>query len=188
MNKHKTSTTNFIPAFLLAASIVALLGYSFVNAQPQGTPPGGNVEANFDSVKLPNGPKMTGSQGHFVGLSLGTYDGNDFGGYEGAISVCNQLPKCNSADPNDGCHICTAQEIVYSYENNLPDMPGSGWGWINSGPPGYFSSLSNDCNGWTSGNTESPYFSIYGAKWGFAEKYAKITSCDQELQIACCKY
>lgn len=183
--KNKVSITTLL-LLLIAAMAVPMITYG-LNSPSTSPDLGNTVNATFNSVKLANGSyALTGSYGRFVGLTTaGPYDGADVGGYTGAQARC--VARFPVASGYLNVHVCSAREIINSKEDlNMPAA--SGWAWINNGPPGYFSSLSNDCNGWTSRNTESAYYSVYGSKWGFTTNYAKATSCDQKLQIACCSY
>ena len=116
--------------------------------------------------------------GVFVGLSPSPFDGNR-SGYSSANNNCY-----NGTGVLAGSHICTASEIINSYNKNISLVTTqSGKAWINNGPPGYISNVVNDCNGWSSNNS-----AIFGSIWLF-DTYDKslISPCNQTLQFACCK-
>jgi hypothetical protein len=171
---------------LVAALIVLAITASIAYAIPAGAPPTGNVDANFNSVKLTSGPKMTGSFGYWVKNTTTTYDGSlspSAKGYASAQAICNGLSA--------GSHVCTAKEIINSSEyasSGVPVLPTTGDAWINNGPPSYVSSLSNDCNGWTSNEPSTLGYSVYGSTWKFGSKYSLISHCVRKLPIACCSY
>lgn len=196
----QSTKTNRLTLLALTASLLALVAclpmFTFA-AGPTGQPTGTNVDANFASIKLPNGPKMTGSYGKFVGLTGTALNGclntDSVSACPKTGSYASATNLCQAAFPSYGesVHVCTAQELINTGRYNPEALTGvTGWAWINNGPPGYFSSLSNDCNGWKSNNTDSANWSVYGSKWGFdaSAKYAKATSCDQKLKFACCTY
>jgi hypothetical protein len=184
-------------SLLIVTVIIAVPMIAF--GAPQGGPDTNVVSATFNRITLPNGPAMTGSLGRFIGITGTLLNGKEVGngsGYVGASALCQKA----FADPKySGVHVCTAKEMTNSYENGITNDPEVAnttvEAWINNGAPGYFSSLSNDCNGWQSDNTEYTNFSTYGSKWlfssktaGAAVKLAKATSCNSKMKIACCTY
>lgn len=163
---------------LLAVLIIGAVSY----AQPEANPPGGNVEANFSSVQLPAGPKLTSSFGRYVGKTPASYDGNA-GGYAAANALCDAA--------FDGSHLCSAREIInsYEYDTSGPITSATGDAWINNGPPAYIEDLSNDCNGWKS-NDSNPAYSTYGSTWKLdgTQRLSLISFCSRTLPFACCSY
>lgn len=178
--KSKINILSKYSGLILGLGALLIILPMWVWAQPADQPTGGNVEANFTSVKLPTGPKMTGSFGKFVGLAPAT-QGN-MGGYAEARTICS------NAYPDS--HVCTAPEMINSIEHGVAGMPNVGFAWINNGPPSYVSDVSNDCAGWTSNNNNDnpPAFSVYGSVWIFGSKQSLITTCGQSMSVACCAY
>ena len=178
---------SYLLALGLSVLILTLMHSGIVGAQPAQEPPEGNVNANFDSVKLPSGPKMTGSFGKFLGLTDATTKGN-MGGYNGAQGTCE------AKFPGRESHVCSSMEIIQNYEDGV--ISGSGAVWINNGPPAFYSDVSNDCFGWTSDNSVadvtakfgSGEVSIYGSVWNFDKNAAFMATCDRNLKVACCAY
>lgn len=82
----------------------------------------------------------------------------------------------------DGAHICTAMEIINTYNNNPSALPSTGSAWINNGPPGYDQTQANDCMGWGSLDGE-----VFGSIWKFDTDDSSISPCSLPYQFACCK-
>ncbi len=121
-----------------------------------------------DTAPMP----VTGVVGMFVGISAET-DGS-------ASGYTNANLYCSSA--HAGSHICTAMEIINTYNNNPSSLPGSGNVWINNGPPGYDQTQANDCMGWNSPDGE-----VFGSIWRFDSDDSGISPCVSSFQFACCK-
>lgn len=118
-------------------------------------------------------PASDGYFGVYVGSTSSAYNGNQ-GGYATANAYCD-------AD-HSGSHICTALEMVNSYNN----LPGSITGlaesvWVNNGPPGYISNVANDCSGWKSNGT-----TIFGYVWDGIQDASLVTPCNLTRKFACC--
>jgi hypothetical protein len=135
----------------------------------------------YAAITYPPEPgPVTGVVGQFIGLSETNYTSGN--GYNSANAQCPT-----------GSHICTAMEIINTYNNNPtafngltgPDVRG----WINNGPPGYLATPANDCNGWqTTSGTK------YGSIWIFnldaqpsGAKQALLQTCNNSYPFACCK-
>lgn len=179
MKTNKLLILGTLAVLVLIVPLSALIGY----AAPQATPPGGNVEATFSSIQLPIGPKMTAPFGKYVGVTAAK-TGNMVGGYANGYVAAKAF--CNGV--STGSHVCSAKEIINSYEYNIA-LP-AGKAWINNGPPAYVSDVSNDCNGWSSDNNgDNPTsFSVYGSIWNFDKKQSLMATCGRSLPIACCSY
>lgn len=122
---------------------------------------------------------VTGVVGMYAGLT--TAHTGSSGGYESVQGYCDTAAA--------GSHVCTAMEIINTYNNNPSVIPaGAGMAWINNGPPGYVENLSNDCAGWT-----SPSGAIYGSvinidRGGtFVDDSFYIQPCSASYKFACCK-
>ncbi|HHA19286.1 MAG TPA: hypothetical protein ENK70_06230 [Methylophaga sp.] len=116
---------------------------------------------------------VEGYFGVYAGSTSSAYNGNQ-GGYTSANAYCN----VNYA----GSHICTAVEMINSY-NNIPG-PITGLAesvWVNNGPPGYISNVTNDCNGWQSNST-----TVFGYVWDGATDKSLVTPCNLTRKFACC--
>ena len=122
-----------------------------------------------------------------VGLYVGKTapDTGSAGGYLGVQSSCNSVVSDS--------HVCTPMEMINTYRNgDSPDLVGTPLAsetqplWLNSGAPAYFSSLANDCLGWTE---DADFYGkpVYGSVWSTTEKYGMMTFCNQSLRFACCK-
>jgi|WetSurMetagenome_2_1015567.scaffolds.fasta_scaffold74518_2 hypothetical protein len=186
-----------LPAILLAVlAMVAVLPILTLGA-PGGTPPLSNISPTFSSINLsgsgaflqfptsPEPTKMTGPFGRFVGLTADKYDGK-MGGYAAARALCTASYV--------GSHVCNANEITNSYEYGV-SLPSAGKAWINNGPPSYVVHVSNDCFGWQTNlgseasdtyHVDTSKYSVYGSMWSFDGKYSRISTCDQQFQVACC--
>ena len=116
----------------------------------------------YAAVTYPPEPgPVNGTVGMFVGLSTPS-DGSS-GGYVGVNTIC-------SSD-FEGSHVCTAMEVINTYNNNIGLLGGaSGQAWINNGPPGHDLTLSNDCQGWTSAAPSS----LFGSVWHFSSNKGLI--------------
>jgi len=120
----------------------------------------------------------------FAGVTVNRYKGNQ-NGYFNANDKCGSLGGYLA-----GSHVCSTAEIMESIRcqtgisgirspsNNGRDA------WIQDGPPGYVAPA-NDCQGWRSENTTD-----YGRIWRLSSDTGGVgflTSCNQEIQFACCK-
>lgn len=105
-----------------------------------------------------------------VGITAVTTDGNQ-GGYAGANARC--------AAEFPGSHVCTADEVIKSYNCGAP-IP-AGVGWVSGGPPGYIAPV-NDCEGWKSNAVDR-----FGRIWNFTTGASWATTCNVIRQNACCK-
>ena len=120
---------------------------------------------------------VTGVVGQFVGLTTRNY-GAGITGYSGANNECRTGTR-----GLEGSHICTAMEIINSYNaGNAAVAAQAGNAWFNNGPPAHDATLVNDCNGWTS--TVAPN---YGSQWRFGDKKGLIMLCNEAMSFACCK-
>ncbi len=83
-----------------------------------------------------------------------------------------------------GMHICSAQEIINSYENGVSAVTNAtGVAWINNGPPAHTDTFVNDCGGWTSKDPAQ-----YGAVWNFTSRQGGIQPCNAANHgFACCR-
>lgn len=88
-----------------------------------------------------------------------------------------------------GSHVCTAMEIINSYNNgNTVVQNAMGRAWFNNGPPGHNQTLSNDCGGWQIKDAAS-----FGSMWYFQNTSpqpshrALINPCNSnDYAFACC--
>ncbi len=124
---------------------------------------------------------VTGVVGQFVGVTGApdVYDGSP-SGYFNVNALCRV-----GAGALAGSHICTAMEMISSYNAGNPDVVAqTGNAWINNGPPGYISNVVNDCTGWTSTSA-----TVFGSIWKFDNPdSASISPCNiATLPFACCK-
>jgi hypothetical protein len=123
---------------------------------------------------------VSGVVGMFVGESAAPFDGDKVRNYETATKACRVA--------HEGSHVCTPDEMINTYNHNLSLFSGvSDKLWINSGPPAYTETLSNDCSGWQV-NTSN----FYGAVWNFdgapfVPNSAYIQPCSANYRFACCK-
>ena len=133
----------------------------------------------YAAVEFPDetpGP-VSGVVGMYVGISDTARQGN-FGGSADGYKGVNA--ECTSAFADS--HICTAEEMINSYNhNNVPTLT-TGRAWINNGPPGDITSVVNDCQGWNSNLS-----TVFGSIWVFAGDKSSLTPCNQSLKFACCK-
>ena len=117
-----------------------------------------------------------------VGLYVGktaTYNGGAAGSYQAANNLCHNA-FANS-------HVCTPMEIINTYNHNPSAITGvTGSMWVNSGAPAYFSSISNDCQGWTQSGTLYGQ-AVFGSIWDATNKQGVITTCNNSRAYACCK-
>ena len=105
--------------------------------------------------------------------SVSAASNGEAGGYIGANGQCPATE-----------HICTSEEILHTINcGRMPSPLPSGPLWISGGPPGH-TSLSNDCNGWTS----SASGGVYGRTWEFNAQggVGSQTTCSSSLPFACC--
>lgn len=105
-----------------------------------------------------------------VGVTAAAADGSQ-GGYAGANAAC--------AAEFSGSHVCTADEVIKSYNCGAP-IP-AGTGWVSAGPPGYRAPV-NDCVGWTSNDA-----TMYGRIWNFSTGAGWATTCNVLRARACCR-
>lgn len=143
--------------------------------------PNGDITDSVTSLVTDN--IMTDNAwGKYIGKTI-LKQGN-IGSYAAAKTLC-----ATTFPTKPSPHVCTAQEIINSYELDTSGplytapIPTESM-WINNGPPAYISDLSNDCNGWTSASTTTNY----GSSWNFTKKYSLISHCDRSLAVACCSY
>lgn len=114
----------------------------------------------------------------FVGISQSPYSGTNMD-----YSLANDLCR-NDARPGVlGSHICSAEELINSYQSPVQAiLSQTGVAFINNGPPGYIQYLINDCSGW---RTNSP--TTFGSVWNFTTQSGSSTACNQSLPFACCR-
>ncbi len=128
-------------------------------------------------VSQPN--PVSGIVGLFEGVTPGTYQGGDAGSYSGANNYCN------SAYPDS--HVCTPMEIINTYNHDPTAITGETASmWVNNGAPAYFSSISNDCQGWSQ-SAKLYGQNVFGSVWNATKQYGVITTCDSARAYACCK-
>ncbi|MBU0577619.1 hypothetical protein KJ742_03595 [Patescibacteria group bacterium] len=137
--------------------------------------------------------------GRVVGYSMGSWDGDfnywpgGFNGYEIANNVCSSvLSAWPPGHPGQGApvvndaHVCTPQEIINTYVNHDWFIENSdGIVWVNTGSPAYITDEVNDCNGWTTDDSD-----IFGNVWVFDTVdggHGAVTPCNQSFKFACCK-
>jgi hypothetical protein len=183
---------------LILVLALVLIVPALTFSAPPGIPAANNITPTFSSVTIagaggyvefPGGTqdRLTGSFGHFVGVTGTAVDGaltgqSSGGGYAGMKAQCNSFFA--------GSHVCSAKEIIYSYEEK-PSGPisnplySSAIAWINNGPPAYTKTVSNDCSSWADKTTK-----VFGAIWLFANtnKYGLISPCKFSYAVACCSY
>lgn len=125
---------------------------------------------------------VSGIVGLYVGQTGGSYDGN-IGSYQAANDAC----ALGAGDLEDS-HICTAMEIINTYNHNPTGALATATGamWINTGPPAYTTAAPNDCKGWTvsSPSAEEQFF---GTSWNFDIARGAATFCIVAQSFACCK-
>jgi len=118
----------------------------------------------------------------FTGFTPISYTGNLNNGATKGYGAADGL--CNSAFASS--HVCTSQEIMYSYSKNAMSTA-TGMAWVNNGAPGYIKSLSNDCSGWTS-NYTATYGSVINIdKPGLLANSFYSQPCVTAYKFACCK-
>lgn len=125
---------------------------------------------------------VSGVVGLYVGKTAGTYDGAGAGSYENANNFC-----ANGGGALTDSHVCTPMEMINTYNHNPSELAGETDPlWLNSGAPAYYSSVSNDCLGWT---TNGKFYGspVYGSVWQSSGKYGMMTFCSVSLKYACCK-
>jgi len=122
---------------------------------------------------------VSGVVGLYVGKTPSTYQGGNAGSYETANSYC--------AAAHTDSHVCTPIEMINTYNHNPAAIAGETDSlWINNGAPAYFSSISNDCLGWSTSGTlfNQP---VFGSIWDASNNYGVITTCNNSRAYACCK-
>jgi len=136
---------------------------------PAGTEKGKVLKVNADGKSYWD----FGGVGMFKNLSTGDASNGKVGGYAAANDECL-----------DNKHVCSAQEIINTYENDSTKMDGlEETVWINNGPPGYEANV-NDCYGWNWDSTDS---STYGYVWSFKVNTGFIAKCSRSYHFACCQ-
>ena len=121
---------------------------------------------------------ISGVVGLYVGKTA-VHQGGEAGGYIAANDYCDAIYPDS--------HVCTPMEIINTYNNNPAAITGETDSlWINNGAPAYFSSISNDCQGWTQSGT---YYgqAVFGSVWDTNNQYGVITTCSNSRAYACCK-
>jgi len=112
----------------------------------------------------------------FAGLTTASNYNGDQGGYR------NVTERCNVDYP--GSHVCTAQEMITSYNVNVvPALPNK-VAWINVAGPGNVNPAVNDCNGWRDKYDSGDY---YGTAWVFNVSAAGVAPCNATFSYACCR-
>ncbi|MFH0838245.1 MAG: hypothetical protein V1880_03190 [Patescibacteria group bacterium] len=116
--------------------------------------------------------------GMYVGMSASALNGSRTN-----YTIANDQCKLG-AGVLAGSHICTAMEMIASY-NNDPTGPVASLAqsvWVNNGPPGYISNVANDCEGWNSNGS-----TIFGYVWDGVKDSSYVTPCNLTRKFACCK-
>lgn len=131
------------------------------------------------AVTYPTQPNpVSGVVGMYVGKTADTYSGNlnaAASGYTSANTHCE--------NEYDGGHICTAMEIINTYNHNAAAVSGlNDTVWLNNGPPAFTQDAPNDCNGWTNSTN-----SFFGTSWNFTLKFGTAGSCNLKQAFACCR-
>ncbi len=121
-----------------------------------------------------NGDK-SGLIATFVGMTSGSYDG-DQEGYKNVTELC--------AGQYGNSHVCTAQEMINSYNKNVVPVLTGKVAWINVAGPGNVSPAVNDCNGWSDDYSTGDY---YGTAWVFDASAAGVAPCNATFSYTCCK-
>lgn len=122
---------------------------------------------------------VSGVVGLYVGKTAASYNGGSAGSYQSANGLCS------AAFANS--HVCTPMEIINTYNHNPSALTGvTGSMWVNNGAPAYFSSISNDCQGWNQSGTLYGQ-AVFGSVWDATNKYGVITTCNNSRPYACCK-
>lgn len=153
-----------VPKGIAVFAIAAGSYYVFAAVTYPGTPPG----------------TITGLVGQYVGVSSSQSNGAVANGYEGANVFCSGTFS--------GSHVCTAMEMINTYNNDPGAIPSStAQVWINNGPPGHDLTLANDCKGWSFNQASEGGNNRFGSVWNFSSNSAKILSCNQSVAFACCK-
>jgi hypothetical protein len=196
---------------VIAVLVILVFIVATAMAEPAAAPPSANVGPTFSSLTIGTGGfiqlpatgtnRMTGSFARWIGNTSYTSNGKMTGGpggltgYSGIRDIC----AAGFASTYSGSHVCTAREIINSYEyGSTPTPPATGYAWINNGPPSYdaVDSTVNDCFGWTSDNSNDDLTArfnttdsaVEGSVWNFEKKAPGIINCDTALAIACCSY
>ncbi len=127
-----------------------------------------------------NQPSPTsGVVGLYVGKTSTLYKGGDAGSYETANNYCDSVVTDS--------HVCTPMEIINTYNHNPSAIASETASlWVNNGAPAYFSSISNDCQGWNQSGTLYGQ-AVFGSIWDSNHKYGVITTCNNSRAYACCK-
>lgn len=154
----------FISAILRGLAVFAVFGvslYAYAVTYPANQP-----------------NPVSGVVGIYQGKTA-TYQGGDAGSYAAANALCD-------AAYTDS-HVCTPMEIINTYNHNPGAITGETDSlWLNSGAPAYFSSITNDCQGWTQSGTlyGNP---VFGSVWDANSQQGVITTCNNARAYACCK-
>ncbi|MFH0820444.1 MAG: hypothetical protein V1908_01585 [Candidatus Peregrinibacteria bacterium] len=122
---------------------------------------------------------VTGVVGQFVGVTADVYDGSPVG-YQNVNAFCS-----GGTGDLSGSHVCTAMELISSYNVGNPVIVAQGGrAWFNNGPPGYITNVVNDCTGWNSTSS-----TVFGAIWKFSSpSSASLSPCNiSNLPFSCCK-
>jgi hypothetical protein len=138
------------------------------------------VNKDYVDTLIQKATSSISSFAQFVGKTTATSTGllSATNGYAAANALCSGTTGLS------GSHVCTSEEILYTinsgHGNNLPTGV---FMWINNGPPG-FTSLSNDCLGWTYNGSDG-----FGAVWvkKASNTYGTLNGCDKSNYFACCK-
>ena len=173
----------------IAALAAMLFTVRLVDAQftaPTTAPPTGgptvvhsialNATPQTASVNVTGGIRTNGCMGStFAGYSAVVANTALANGYKSADALCNTAVS--------GSHVCRVEEVLESVKCSATMTAGSGW--VNGGPPG-FTSLANDCVGWTS--TAGSYGRVWTFDNGTTGGSGAITPCETAtLPYACCK-
>lgn len=170
--KNRSKILNWLLEVIPKAFLIFALGVSAFYVYAQVTFPG------FPGVEPYT---VTGVVGQFVGVSERAY---------GQAGVGSSYPNVNeecgeNTEGIEGSHICTAMEIINSYNVNNPRVIAQdGSAWINNGPPAHDATLSNDCGGW-----QSQAATQFGSLWWFGDDdRGLLMSCNQTIySFACCR-
>lgn len=131
-----------------------------------------NLAAALAAFAIPP-PPSDDYFGVYTGSTSSAYNGSQ-GGYEAANAYCQ-------AD-HPGSHICTASEMINSYNNTPGPITGLAESvWVNNGPPGYVVYRSNDCNGWQLSDSAK-----FGSVWDGVQDASFVTPCNMTRKYACC--
>ncbi len=181
--KKTTSHIKFARLITWLIAVTVLVSTAFVMAEtgPKATPSAdSNLPlATFSGIKFPDQTEQVSAYPQFVGVTKNGYNGALQPLQATGYNVAKML--CNADYP--GSHVCSANEIINSYEYSPQKMLNlNSFAWINNGPPGYDTVAANDCIGWTSSDPE-----YYGSFWDFESRSSFVTICKSQLPMACCK-